>query len=259
MIIEQFIEQIRAADNTKRNYRNTLNIFAAWAGKDAPESSEEAQNFLTWREVQGKRPQTVSLDAAALRRYLNWKGIPVTRLEKYPVLLQPPEYLSVLEIKRLMAACDTPLVACIVALLYDSGCRISEILGARMTGIDWQGFLQVVRKGGRPDTANISEWGMGYLRTWLEERRGSHPKIFGDHSYRYIYGKLKVVAKNAGIPNFKPHMLRHSRAVHLSEDTDLRWEEIGYQLGHVNPSVTSKIYTRLDPYDLKRRIPAPNL
>ena len=69
----------------------------------------------------------------------------------------------------------------------------------------------------------------------------------------------KAAAKLAGIAYFKPHMLRHSRAVHLSEDTDLRWEEIGYQLGHVNPSITARIYTRPNPEDLKKRIPAPTL
>ena len=53
-------------------------------------------------------------------------------------------------------------------------------------------------------------------------------------------------------------MLRHSRAVHLRQD-GVSWEEIGYQLGHINPTITVKYYTRPDTFDLKKAIPSVNL
>ena len=73
-----------------------------------------------------------------------------------------------------------------------------------------------------------------------------------------MYGLLKNAANAAGLEKFTPHMLRHSRAVHLRQD-GLSWEEIGYQLGHVNPVITVKYYTRPDQYDLKKVVPPVSL
>lgn len=262
--VAEFFAAIKVSENTQRAYQASLRLYARWSGKDAPETADDAQAFLTWREVQGKEPNTVGVDAAALRRYLVWKKVDVGRLEKYPITIKPPEYLSKIEIKRLIEACDTPLMRCIVALCYDTGARINEILKVRMDEIEEEGFFQVVRKGGRVDTVNVTPWGMEYLRQWLSVRKGRHALLFGDNTYRTTYNRMNKAATRAGITKATPHMLRHSRAVHLSETpgangVPLTWVEIAYQLGHVNPTITAKIYTRPNPRDLKRRIPAPDL
>lgn len=258
--IADFLNGIRASDNTKKTYVRALHVFACWSGKEAPDSQAEAQDFLNFRVDQGRAASTIEVDAAALSRYLKWKKLPVDRFERPPVTLQSPKYLSKPEVSALLAACEgSAVLSCIAALLYDSGARITEILGIRMNEIDWEGFLPIIRKGGRKDVTNVSAWGMGYLKSWLETRQGHHPLVFGDRDYKIVYNALKAAAKGAGIAEFHPHMLRHSRAVHLSQDSDLTWEEIGYQLGHVNPATTVKIYTRPNPEDLKKLVPAPAL
>ena len=99
---------------------------------------------------------------------------------------------------------------------------------------------------------------MGYLAKWMDVRTGKHPKVYGYRTYTDMYRLMKAAAKRAGIPKFTPHMLRHSRAIHLRQE-GLSWEEIGYQLGHVNPVITVKYYTRPDQYDLKKIVPAVSL
>ena len=175
-----------------------------------------------------------------------------------PVTLKTPEYLSKKEIKELLTATTNLPSKTMVALLYDSGARIGEMLGLTVEGIDWNGALYVVRKGGREDWVNVSEWGMEYLAEWMDKRTGNHPKVFGPITYYEIYQSLKIAAKKAGLPQFYPHMLRHSRAVHLRQD-GVSWEEIGYQLGHINPTITVKYYTRPDTFDLKAVIPPVTL
>ena len=255
--LDEFLFKIRAADNTKRAYGNTLKKFITERGR-LPESSEEAQDFIAAREAKGLKPATIGLDVAALIRYLKWEGIPLNRLERMPIILKAPEYLSKEEIKRLLEGCESPLSESMTALLYDAGARISEVLNIRVVDIDWNGFLYVTRKGGRKDWANVSEWGMGYLAKWMDVRTGKHPKVYGYRTYTDMYRLMKAAAKRAGIPKFTPHMLRHSRAVHLRQE-GLSWEEIGYQLGHVNPVITVKYYTRPDQYDLKKIVPAVSL
>lgn len=255
----EFIGGLRQSDNTKRAYARALNMFAQWADKEAPENQEEAQAFLDYREDIGKAPSTIAIDAAALERFLKWKKLPVD-LQRPSVVLQVVKYLSKQEVKDLLeAAAEVPWLECLIALLYDSGARISEILSIGLEDINWGGYLQVRRKGGRPDVANVSPWGMQYLREWLDLRRGQSRTVFGDRNYRYAYEHLKKAARRARIREFTPHMLRHSRAVHIREDAGTDWVDIGYQLGHVNPHTTVKIYTRPMAEDLKKRIPAPSL
>lgn len=252
-----FLDNIRASANTKRCYKNTLTLFAREYGH-LPESSGEAQEFIYARENAGLKPATVGLDVAAFQRYFKYNGIPTNRLEKYAVVLGTPRYLSEAEVSRLLGAARYPVLKCLVALLYDTGARISEILNTTIDDIDWNGGLKVTRKGGRQEVANVSEWGLEYLAKWLDIRRGDDPKIFGNRRYHDLYMMLKTTAKTADIAYFTPHMLRHSRAVHL-RDQGVSWEEIGYQLGHVNPTITVKYYTRPDNYDLKKAIPAVHL
>ena len=255
--LETFLSEIRASESTKRIYKNTLRLFRRQYGH-LPESSAEAQEYIRKREEEGRAPATIGLDVAAFLRYLRFQGISTNRLERMPVILKTPEYLTKDEIKELMTACASVSPKTMVALLYDSGARIGEMLGLEVEGINWNGALQVRRKGGRQDWANVSEWGMRYLAAWMDLRTIKHPKVFGDITYAEMYRSLKAAAKKAAIPAFHPHMLRHSRAVHLRQD-GVSWEEIGYQLGHINPTITVKYYTRPDTFDLKQAIPAVTL
>jgi len=255
--LEIFLAEIRASANTKRIYRNTLTHFHRQYGH-LPDSSAEAQEFIRKRETEGLAPATIGLDVAAFLRYLKFQDIPTHRLERMPVMLKTPEYLTKKEVSALMEANIHPAPKAMTALLYDSGARISEILGVEVDGIDWNGALRVTRKGGRLEWANVSEWGMRHLAEWMDRRTGKHPKVFGSRTYNAMYRSLKAAAKRAELPRFHPHMLRHSRAVHLRQD-GVSWEEIGYQLGHINPTITIKYYTRPDTFDLKQAIPAVSL
>jgi integrase len=255
--IQHFLDEIRASDNTKRIYKNTLTLFQREYGH-LPDSSAEAQEYIRKRESDGLSTASIGLDVAAFLRYLKFQGIQTNRLERMPVTLKSPEYLSKKEIATLLASSNQLSAKTMIALLYDSGARISEILGVGVDGIDWNGALSVVRKGGRQEWANVSPWGMDYLARWMDTRTGNHPKVFGNRNYHDMYRMCKSAAKKADIGHFSPHMLRHSRAVHLSQE-GVSWEEIGYQLGHVNPSITTKYYTRPDTYDLKKAIPAVTL
>jgi integrase len=255
--LDGFLQQIRASANTKRIYKNTLMHFHRQYGH-LPESSAEAQDYIYAREKKGLAPATIGLDVAAFLRYLRFQGIPTNRLERMPVTLKTPEYLSKEEISALIAATNDPAPKTMIALLYDSGARISEMLGLEVEGINWNGALKVMRKGGRQEWANVSEWGMRYLAEWMDNRSSNHPRVFGIRTYGDMYRSLKVAGKKAELPRFHPHMLRHSRAVHLRQE-GVSWEEIGYQLGHINPTITVKYYTRPDTFDLKQAIPAVNL
>jgi len=255
--LDAFLDQIVASPKTKTAYAKSLRLCSSWLGH-LPESQEEVQAFLNHRSSSGLKPATVALDAAGLKRYLNHRGVDARRLERPAVTQQSPSYLSEVEIQAMMEACEGPLERCLIALLYDSGARIGEILGVKVTDVDWKGFLKISRKGGREDLANVSPWGMGYLKEWMDSRVGYHYKVFGDRDYPHIRNLLIRVANRAGIKEFHAHQFRHSRVVHL-RDQGLDWETIAYQMGHVNPSITIRVYGRLTHEDLKAKVPPPRI
>jgi len=258
--IDEFLGAIRASDRTKKSYLESLALFARWSDGRLPEKQADAQHFVDHLVALGRAPHTVDVRAAAIKRYLGWKGVSVGRLEKPPIHNTPPEYLSKEDVMALLERCEGIALRCLVAVLYDTGARIGEILGLYWSDVDWDGgWLHVVRKGGQKEQCNVTPWGLRYLRQWRESATGEHPKVFGDRRYDQVFYQLKRSARLAGIASFHPHMLRHSRAVHLSLDTDLRWEEIGQQLGHKKPATTINIYGRLKDKDLKRIIPEPDL
>ena len=260
----EFLGAIKASAATKRRYLGPLTRFARWAGQEIPIDDLQVNRFLTFLETDlGQQEATIAVAQAALTRLMRYHRIPVDRIEAHTVTLKDPKYLSKNQIRDLLNADPSPLVQCVIAILYDSGARITEPLDALVANIDWGddvagGFIRdVVRKGGRRDTLNVSAWGMAYLKAWMKARKGNHPKIFGDWTYQEIYRFLKAAASKAGF-KFNPHMLRHSRAVHLRED-GADWVDIGYHLGHTRPSKTQDVYARPVPEDLKKMIPGVNL
>ena len=62
---------------------------------------------------------------------------------------------------------------------------------------------------------------------------------------------LRFAAKRAGVGHVSPHMLRHSAAVHMAEES-VPMPEISQFLGHSNTQITEQIYARFSPDYLRR-------
>lgn len=259
--IQEFLQAIRASENTKLAYASTMSVFWEWSGGALPESADDCQRFIDWRVTQGRKPATIAKDAAALVRYLEWRKLPARKLERPAVTLGEPKYLSEEDVGRLLRACETTMEKALVALLYDTGARISEVLSITVADIDWEGYLRNVRrKGGRVEGAvNVTTWGMGYLRAWLQVRDSSSPLLFNGYERRQAAAMLLRAAKRASLEHFSPHMLRHSRGTHLLHNQHVPLENVSYQLGHTSTATTSRLYTRLRAQDNKPMIPAPHL
>lgn len=251
-----FLSGIRVSEKTRTRYSSVLRGYMAWSGGSLPASQDEAQAYLDNRG--DLSPASLAVAGAAISRYLRWCKIPVSKLERPPVHLPTPKYLSVPQVKALLEACDYPLLQCLIAVLYDTGARINEILTLEVKNIDDKGLLKVRRKGGKEEWTPISDWGLKYLDRWLFLCPDRHYLVFGDQTYQEILRECKRIARKAGIKDFSPHQLRHSRAVHLHE-AGLDWADIAYTLGHVNPSTTMKIYARPTAEDLRQRLPAPRI
>jgi len=243
----------RHSKSTEKTYGAHVGRFQVWLDGREP-SEATAQEYVDHLEEEGKAPNTIATCANALRDYFGQKG-QVVKLVSPTIRLGEPRYKTVEEVYRILEGARTPLELCLVTVLFDTAVRIQELLDLQVDGIDWdQGFIHVVRKGGREADVNISDKGLAALKAWLEVRKFRSKQVFKNLSYYDVWRIFRDLGKRAGVPDFTPHTLRHARAVQML-NAGAELHDVQRALGHTSIATTANIYGRLRPADLKQRIP----
>lgn len=168
---------------------------------------------------------------------------------KQPKLL--PNVLSKEEVKAILTAHKNIKHRAMLSLLYACGLRRNELLHLKLTDLNTQRSLLIVRQGkGKKDrVVPLSMKIVDLLREYYKYERPKEWLFEGQfEGMPYSGTSLQQVLKQAlvKVKIKKPvtlHWLRHSYATHLLENgTDLRYiQEI---LGH-NSSRTTEIYTHV--------------
>jgi site-specific recombinase XerD len=139
----------------------------------------------------------------------------------------PDQMLSQEEVGALLRACQSSRDRAIIALLYESGCRIGELgrLTWRRVQFDTYGTVISVEDT-KCHTQRYVRLVMAtpYLAAWRNDypfEPAGDALVFITHQKRplqhaTIYGHLPKIAKRAGITKkITPHIFRHSRITHL--------------------------------------------
>lgn len=142
----------------------------------------------------------------------------------------------------------------LMALLYDTGMRISEALALTREDV-LDGRARKIRlrytKNGRPRTVFLSEETRRLLHDYIRERQdGPLAPLFVSHGRDkgtaitpgHAWLLVKRAARAEGLyANTSPHSLRHRRAQDLlDEGMPLEW--VAALLGHQHPDTTRVIY-----------------
>jgi len=219
------------------------NLYNYWQGRfndwrsGRPVTLETGEAFLAFLEDAGCRPNTIGCAGRALRRL--GLDVPVPTME-----WREPKYLELEQVKQLINAAESLLVRTITIVTFSSACRISEILNLELADLELdEGVATVSRKGGRRERVALGKQGSEALREWLRQRQSRSKRVFMDYTYNDVYHLLKQAARKAGIPEFTPHYLRHSRIMHLRQ-AGREWADISEVAGHTKVETTIKIYGR---------------
>jgi integrase/recombinase XerD len=173
-----------------------------------------------------------------------------------------PDTLSLNEIEQILSIPDRDKPDglrnyAMLALMYGSGLRISELCSLEIQALDFENnFLKIMGKGSKERSIPLGSCARGALQIYLSSARPHFVKTYTGSalflsnrgraiSRKTFWRNLKKYAAQAGMMrNTTPHMLRHSFATHLLENgADLRF--IQEMLGHENVS-TTEIYTHVD-------------
>jgi integrase/recombinase XerD len=173
----------------------------------------------------------------------------------------PAEPLTATEVAALVAACSAMAPSTIrnralLALLYRSGLRVSEILALRPSDVDLSrhSIRLLDTKSGRAQTRGFHPTADDALARWLDTRKAlgapGRGRLFctlagGPLSDDYVRGLLRRLAVRAGIgKRVHPHGLRHTFAVEL-EGAGTPVTTISKLLGHSSVAVTARYLDHL--------------
>lgn len=237
----EWLETSRNASVSTRNQRlAALKSFCKYASSNAVEYLDIFQQVLDIRPKKGatKTVDYLSVDAVAL-------------------LLKQPDPGTNNGIRDLA----------LLSLLYESGCRVQEIIDVKLGSISFSvpATVTVAGKGSKirivPLSANLAAIICRYVKTYLISDPGQH--LFTSHrkepltrsGVAYILRKHAEKARKEepalfGSTNVHPHVLRHSKAMHLLE-SGVNLIYIRDFLGHSSVT-TTEIYARSNP-EVKRR------
>jgi len=265
------MEELRVrnlSEITSRLYIGAAERFAGYYGRSPDQLGPEQirEFFLHLLDDNKATANTVQLYRSALRfLYVKtlrrpWFDEEVARIKRR---LRLPTVLSAEEITCILDRTTNLKHWTIIATLYATGLRVSELLRLRVNDIDSQRMLIHVREGkGRiPRDIGLSPALLERLRIyWRREKpkdwlfpSGQRPDLpLDDRTIRLICRKA---ARGASVTKqVSPHVFRHSCATHMLEaGADLRTIQV--LLGHADIQTTAR-YLRVSTAHLQT-IPSP--
>lgn len=234
--VEALADHLDSAVAVDRITRTDIEAFFAWMITSKPEgggyAAASAKNrydgirqFFKWCAEEGE-----------VREEAN----PMRHVKPPIVPANPPDVLSIDQVRALLKACDGQRFedrrdAALVALLYDTGIRLSECRGITLPGLDVteRREVTVLGKGRKERTlpigAKAARIVARYLRVRRSHRDSTRPELWlgsrGPMTTSGIRQVLEARGIRSGIGPVTPHRLRHSFAHEWlaggGEETDL--------------------------------------
>lgn len=241
--------------------------FAAVQGKDVLTLQRlDLIEFVSYLRQTGLSPRSAARALVTVRRFYHYllcdghlTRDPSSDLQSPRSTAPLPKFLSGEEVERLLESPDVTTDGgvrdkAMLEVLYASGLRVSELLSLRVTDVNLDlGFVTAFGKGSKERTVPLgqpaSEWVRKYLavRSRLLDGRSSPLLFVGNNGLRItrqtFWKRIVFFGERARIGHVTPHLIRHSFATHLLENSaDLR--SVQMMLGHSNIS-TTEIYTHV--------------
>lgn len=176
--------------------------------------------------------------------------------------------LSRIDIQNLVAACDTQRDRALVMLLWDTGCRINEILSRNVGNVEFDRYGAVMVVDGKTGQRRLRLTAcVGDLQTWINThpmKEDPNAPLFITYN-RYGFGRkrvhehtvanrLKVLAELAKITKpVHPHAIRHARLTDLAKQ-GFSEMELRIIAGWEASSGMPAIYVHMSGADVERKI-----
>jgi len=251
-----------------QKYAFILRKIAEWLGKDFDKATEEdlkkivaiinTSPFTNWTKYDYKR---------SIKKFFRWLGkehlISWLKCNDVKNKKLPEEILREEDIKKMIDAAQKARDKAIVAVLYESGCRVGEFLSMKIKNVQFDRYGAIIVVHGKTGYRRIRlVSSVPYLAEWIN----NHPfhdnpeawlwislRNFKRLPYNSLRTILRVIAEKAGVrKSVNPHAFRHARATHLANFlTEAQMKEF---FGWVQDSDMASVYVHLSGRDVDRAI-----
>ncbi len=287
----EFISVSNYRPRTVKDYCFELSYFRRWTEKHTPLddiddlTGQHLQHYSTWLYDKQLSPTTVHHKLSALTNFFttlyehNKLYTDLSRhihLPRIPKRL-PADILTEQEIQKVFTWLEDRANAigeirfyealhlrnhAVFEVLYSTGMRRSEVLGAQLTDIRYDdGLIYIEGKGGKNRVAPIGGVSLQAVKRYVRHAR--HILAKPDSEYLFVSRRgskmsnqtirqiVMDVTRSAGITrHVKVHSIRHSCATHmLNSGADIRY--VQELLGHADLSST-QVYTHVSIEKLKQ-------
>ncbi len=170
------------------------------------------------------------------------------------------------DIKKLINAANHPRDKALISMLYESGCRITELGGLRISDVKFDKYGVVIAVRGKTGSRKIRlVSSTPYLMTWLNIHPFKHEndsplwinigtKAYNKPvNYNGILRQIKSIARKAGVnKRCNPHLFRHSRATYMANH--LTEFQMNQYFGWIQGSSMPSTYVHLSGKEINNAI-----
>lgn len=160
------------------------------------------------------------------------------------------------EMELLRMECDNVRDRAIIEFLLSTGCRVGELVNAKLSDLKLgEGLLTVWGKGNKERTVYINDVSKVWLEKYLATRTDNIDYIFLARNRPYrkleipgVEIMIRDLGRKANVKSY-PHKFRRTAAT-WAHKRGMKLEEIKMMLGHEDVS-TTLIYTEVDQRDIQ--------
>lgn len=250
---------------TRKNYRSACNSFINSCG-DVPIELISLDVIVRWKidlERSGKVDATIKTMLLQLRavlrfaeqrgiKVISWRDISMPRVKR-----KSYTWLNYDEVQSIIEAAMSERDKAIIACLFSTGCRISELLNLNISDVLDSDEPTVCGKGDKYRTVFIDQTARKYLNDYLNTRHDNYKPLFmSGQRARITVSRVEQIvheaANRAGIDkNVTPHVFRHSTITdYILNGASM---PIVQQIaGHASIQTTVNIYTHIQNEDKRQ-------
>ena len=225
------------------NYRKQCDVNARWSTTTAG----DVQDYLAWMKQCEKSTSTIHLHSSAIKgmfRFIVHNGGTIDKaiyhVECPKMVKSDVATIAPADIEDTIA--DTSLsidTRLIIALIADSGLRISEVLSLRPLDFDKSSMsITIAGKGGKTRYCYYSKRVQSMLNAY---KRDTHrdAQLFPGDERTIRYNIHMALRKHSNAPKLSPHIIRHTFATEMLSN-GLNLAALKKQLGHEDIKSTER-------------------
>jgi integrase/recombinase XerD len=181
-LLGDFAKNLEAAGRSRHTiiaYRHSLEDFLDFTlGLSVAEiTHREVSEYLHFLHARGVTSSTVSQRLYSLRSFFKYaelvgtvKDSPARLIQNRRVPRKLPRWLSVADMQRLLGAAANIRDRALVSFMWDTGCRLAEVAGARIENVAWsERVIKVLGKGDKERIVPFGRRTANLLQKYLEE------------------------------------------------------------------------------------------